>query len=55
VERALALAPEGARQVHDALDALLDYLEFELRNHPGVKDSDATLDLLAPLRASLRD
>jgi hypothetical protein len=55
VERAAALAPEGARQVHDALDALLDYLEFELMNHPGVKDGEAALRLLAPLRASLRD
>lgn len=55
IERALALAPDGAPQVHDALDALLDYLEFELKNHPGVKDGEAALRSLAPLRASLRD
>lgn len=55
VERALALPREGARQVHDALGALLDYLEFELRNHPGVKDAEEALRVLAPLRASLRD
>lgn len=55
IERALALAPEGVRQVYDALDALLDYLEFELKNHPGVKDGEDALRLLVPLRASLRD
>lgn len=55
VERALALAPEGSRQVYEALDALLDYLEFELKNHPGVKDGEAALRLLTPLRANLRD
>lgn len=55
VERALALPAESARQVHDALDALLDYLEFELKNHPGVKDGEEALRLLAPLRASLHD
>ena len=53
--RAHSALPEGsARDVHDALGALVDYLEFELKNHPGVTDADAVLDAVAPLRAKLR-
>ena len=39
---------------HDALGALVDYLEFELKNHPGVANADAVLHAVAPLRATLR-
>jgi hypothetical protein len=55
VERALAQPAESRAQVFDALDALLDYLEFELRNHPGVADGDTALRVVGPLRATLRD
>lgn len=54
VARALDLPEGSSRDVHDALAALLDYLEFELKNHPGVVKADAVLDAVAPLRASLR-
>jgi hypothetical protein len=37
-----------------ALGALGDYLEFELKNHPGVADADAVFHAVAPLRAKLR-
>jgi hypothetical protein len=55
VERALAQPPERARQLCEALGALLDYLEFELKNHPAVGDVDDALQAVAPLRATLRD
>ncbi len=55
VERALAQPAERLGDVHDALDALLDYLEFELRNQPSVPDGEAALRVAAPLRATLRD
>jgi hypothetical protein len=54
VARALEL-PEGSSQgVHDALAALVDYLEFELKNHPGIATADSVLHAVAPLRAKLR-
>ena len=54
VERALALPAECAHEVPMALGALGDYLEFELKNHPGVEDADAVFHAIAPLRAKLR-
>lgn len=55
VERASSLPVERHGEVHDALDAMLDYLEFELKNHPDVDDADGVLRAVAPLRATLRD
>jgi hypothetical protein len=54
IERALALPAEHANETHLALGALLDYLEFELKNHPGVANADAVLHAIAPLRAKLQ-
>ncbi len=54
VARALALPAGTAHDIHDALAALVDYLEFELKNHPGVAAADAVLQAVAPLRATLR-
>jgi hypothetical protein len=54
IERALALPAECAHEVPLALGALGDYLEFELKNHPGVANADAVFDSIAPLRAKLR-
>ena len=55
VERALAL-PERkhADDVRDALTALVDYLEFELKNHPASPTPTRSCDAVAPLRATLR-
>jgi hypothetical protein len=53
VERALALPADSEPDVGDALAAIVDYLEFELKNVPGV-DADAVLASVAPLRAKLR-
>jgi hypothetical protein len=54
LERASALAPERSPELGEALGALLDYLEFELKNHPGVRGGDDALEAVAPLRATLR-
>lgn len=54
VARALGLPDGSNRDVHDALAALVDYLEFELKNHPGVAKANVVLDAVAPLRARLR-
>lgn len=53
LERALALPPERHGDVRDALAALADYLEFEVKNHPGIADPDAVLRSVEPLRAKL--
>jgi DNA-binding transcriptional ArsR family regulator len=55
LERASALTPERSRELGEALGALLDYLEFELKNHPGVRGGDEALQAVAPLRATFRD
>lgn len=55
IERAAALPPDRQREALDALGALLDYLEFELRNHPGICDADMILRSTAAARATLRD
>jgi len=54
IERALALPPERHGDVREALAALVDYLEFEVKNHPGIADPDALLRSAEPLRAKLR-
>ena len=53
LERALALPPERYGDARDALAALADYLEFEVKNHPGIADPDAVLRSVEPLRATL--
>jgi len=53
IERALALAGERSQDVREALGALIDYLEFEVKNHPRIGDPDTVLDSIAPLRARL--
>jgi hypothetical protein len=53
LERALSLPPERHGDVRDALAALADYLEFEVKNHPGVAAPDAVLRSVEPLRAKL--
>ena len=54
VDRSLELPEDGGADVRDALAALVDYLEFELKNHPGVDCADGVLESVAPLRARLR-
>ncbi|MEB2346851.1 MAG: DUF4388 domain-containing protein [Deltaproteobacteria bacterium] len=53
IERALALPPERQGDVREALAALADYLEFEVKNHPAIADADAVLRSVEPLRAKL--
>jgi hypothetical protein len=54
IERAQQMPAERAEDIRGALRALVDYLEFELKNHPGVANADAVLRAVAPLRARLR-
>jgi hypothetical protein len=54
IERAQQMPAERADDIRGALRALVDYLEFELKNHPGVANADAVLRAVAPLRARLR-
>ena len=51
IERALRLPGEREELVAGALGELVAYLEFELKNHPGIEDPDGLLADLAPLRA----
>ena len=53
IERALAFAGERSQDVRDALGSLIDYLEFEVKNHPRIEDPDAVLERVASLRARL--
>ena len=53
IERALRLDGDREEQVTGALGELVAYLEFELKNHPGVADPDPILEALAPLRAGV--
>jgi len=53
IERALGLAGVQGQDVRDALTALIDYLEFEVKNHPRIRDPDAVLGSVALLRARL--
>ncbi len=54
IERALALPPDRYGDVREALAALIDYLEFEVKNHPDVADPDGVLRSVEALRATLR-
>ncbi len=54
VARALDMPDASTQDVHDALAALVDYVEFELKNHPSVALADEVLQAVAPLRARLR-
>ena len=53
IERALALAHEHGQGVRDALGALIDYLEFEVKNHPRIGDPEEVLGRVGALRARL--
>jgi len=50
-ERVLKLPGDRESQVTMALGELVSYLEFELKNHPGIEDADAILDGLVERRA----
>lgn len=52
-ERAVALPGDRVAEVASALGELTAYLEFELKNHPAIRDPDRVLAALAPLRARL--
>lgn len=54
IERALALPPDRRGDVRDALAALADYLEFEVKNHPSIADSEGVLNSVEALRATLQ-
>lgn len=51
--RALRLAGDRVRAVDDALGEIVAYLEFELKNHPGIDDCTPFLEAVDPLRAML--
>jgi hypothetical protein len=53
VERARRLSQDPLGQIRAALGELIAYLEFELRNHPGIDKPEFFLDELAPLRAKM--
>jgi len=53
IERALCFPGDRVREVRAALGELVSYAEFELLNHPRVKDAEDFLDALQPLRARL--
>jgi hypothetical protein len=53
VERALKLPGNREEQVALALGELVSYLEFEIKNHPGIEGPDAILAGLSELRAAL--
>jgi hypothetical protein len=53
MERALCFPGDRLREVRAALGELISYAEFELLNHPKVKDAEDFLDALAALRAQL--
>lgn len=50
VARALKLPGDREGQLVGALGELVAYLEFEVKNHPGVRDPDAVLESLRALR-----
>jgi hypothetical protein len=51
--RAFKIPGDGERCVRDALGEMVTYLEFELRNHPRIKDPEIYLDAVEDLRAKL--
>jgi hypothetical protein len=54
IERALRLPGDREEQVAGALGELVAYLEFEVKNHPGIEDPDRLLASLAALRTEVR-
>ena len=52
IERALKLPGNREEQVTLALGELVAYLEFEIKNHPGIEDPDPILANLAELRVT---
>jgi hypothetical protein len=53
IERALLFPGDREREVRAALGELVSYTEFELLNHPMVKNAEEFLEALEPLRAEL--
>ena len=53
IERALCFPGDREREVRDALGELVSYVEFELLNHPKVKDAESFLGALEKLRSEL--
>jgi len=53
IERALCFPGDREREVRAALGELVSYTEFELLNHPKVKNAEEFLEALGPLRAEL--
>ncbi len=53
-ERALVAGTDPAQTTREALGGLVEYLEFELKNHPAIEDADGLLAGAEPLRASIR-
>ena len=53
IERALCFPGDREREVRSALGELVSYTEFELLNHPKVKNADEFLEALESLRAEL--
>ena len=51
--RALRLPGDRLREVDEALGEIVAYLEFELKNHPGIQDCEPFLEAVDPLRAML--
>jgi hypothetical protein len=52
VERAVKLPGNREEQVALALGEVVSYLEFEIKNHPGIEDPNAILTGLSELRAA---
>ena len=53
IERALCFPGDREREVRAALGELVSYTEFELLNHPKVKNPEEFLEALEPLRSQL--
>jgi len=51
--KALRLTGDRVREIDEALGEIVAYLEFELKNHPGIDDCSAFLEAVDPLRAML--
>jgi hypothetical protein len=51
--RALRLPGDRVGAVHEALGEVVAYLEFELKNHPGIENCSPFLEAVDPLRAML--
>jgi hypothetical protein len=52
-ERALRLAGNRERTVCAALGELVAYLEFELKNHPGIEEPEYFLEAVEHLREKI--